>query len=69
MQDLYPSSQEKQLLQKSRKKYISCKIGEFESKSRKIFKTKKNANFARILQDLGRNKLSLSTLHSDNLCI
>ena len=34
-----PSSQEKQILQKSCKKYISCKISEFERKSFKILAT------------------------------
>ena len=43
--------------------FISCK-----NLARVVFLAK-NAIFARFLQDLARNKLSLNTLRSDNLCI
>ena len=82
----HPSSQEKQLLQKSCKillKNTSCKIlatvlQHFVISCKnfaRVVSLAKNAIFARILQDLGRilqdlarNKLSLNTLRSDNLC-
>ena len=75
-----PSSQEKQLLQKSCKilakntsrKILAKTLQHFfiscKNFARVVFLAK-NAIFVKILQDLAKNKSSLNTLRSDNFCI